>query len=118
MRILLVDDTQFARTVERNLLIKLGHDIVGEASNGLEALDLYKVHRPDLVITDINMPVMDGIETIEKIIEFDTYAKIIVCSIMGQPAYIKKAIMAGAIDFIVKPFESDKFNEVINKICC
>lgn len=116
MRIILVDDTQFARTIERNLLTNLGHEIVGEARDGLEALKRYKALRPDLVLMDINMPNMDGIESIEQIIDFDPMAKIVVCSIMGQPAYIKKAIMAGAVDFIIKPFDADKFNEIINKI--
>lgn len=115
-KILIVDDAQLMRVRLRKLMQKANYEVVGEAKNGLEAFQYYKKHAPDLVIMDITMPVMNGIEAIQKIIAYDSLAKIIVCSAMGQRNVVLKAIESGAKDFIVKPFNEEQVLETIQKI--
>ena len=115
MRILVVDDAMFMKKMLEGILTKHGHTIVGEASNGREALNEYKKHNPDLVTMDITMPEVDGIEGVKLIKAFDKDANIIMCSAMGQQAMVIDAIQAGAKDFIVKPFDPDKIIECIAK---
>ncbi|MDC3415015.1 response regulator [Aquibacillus sp. 3ASR75-11] len=102
------------------ILIRGGHEIVGEAENGNQALSLYNDVKPELVIMDITMPVMNGIETLSKIKEHDKSAKIIMCSAVGQKKLVVEAIEKGAKDFIVKPFDElrvlDAINRVIGKV--
>lgn len=114
--ILLVDDAAFMRMMIKDILTKDGFDILGEAENGAIAVDKYKELSPDLVIMDITMPEMDGIEAVKAIKEINPDAKIIMCSAMGQQAMVIEAIQAGAKDFIVKPFQADRVLEAVKKV--
>ena len=113
--ILISDDAAFMRMMIKYILTKNGFNVVGEAENGLVAVDKYKELQPDLVLMDITMPEMDGIQALKKIREFDSAAKVVMCSAMGQQAMVIEAIQSGAKDFIVKPFQADRVIEAVNK---
>ena len=115
-KVLIVDDAAFMRMMIKDILQKNGIEVVGEASNGIEAVNLYKKERPDVVTMDITMPDMDGIEAVKEIKVFDPSAKIIMCSAMGQQSMVMDAIKSGAKDFIVKPFQADRVLEAIRKV--
>ncbi|WP_054958678.1 response regulator [Paenibacillus dakarensis] len=114
-RILIVDDAAFMRMMIRDILTKNGFEVVGEAQDGAQAIEKFKEVRPDLITMDITMPEMDGIAALKEIKKVDPNAKVIMCSAMGQQAMVIDAIQAGAKDFIVKPFQSDRVIEAINK---
>ncbi|WP_156289074.1 response regulator [Oceanobacillus salinisoli] len=114
-QILIVDDAAFMRMMIKDILTKNGFEVVGEASDGAEAVEQYKELTPDLVTMDITMPEMDGITALKQIREINSEAKIIMCSAMGQQAMVIDAIQAGAKDFIVKPFQADRVIEAIQK---
>jgi two-component system chemotaxis response regulator CheY len=114
-RILIVDDAAFMRMMIKEILTKNGFVVVGEASDGVQAVDKYKELKPDLVTMDITMPEMDGIQALKEIRKLDNAAKVIMCSAMGQQAMVIDAIQAGARDFIVKPFQADRVIEAIRK---
>jgi two-component system, chemotaxis family, chemotaxis protein CheY len=114
-KILIVDDAAFMRMMIKDILTKNGFDVVGEAADGSQAVDKYKELKPDLVTMDITMPEKDGIAALKEIKGFDSGAKIIMCSAMGQQAMVIDAIQAGAKDFIVKPFQADRVIEAIQK---
>jgi two-component system chemotaxis response regulator CheY len=114
-RVLIVDDAAFMRMMIKDILEKNRYEVVGEASNGIKAVELYKSERPDVVTMDITMPDMDGIEAVKAIKAFDPSAKIIMCSAMGQQTMVMDAIRSGARDFIVKPFQADRVLEAIRK---
>lgn len=115
-KILIVDDAAFMRMMIKDILEKNGFEVVGEANNGIKAVELYKKETPDVVTMDITMPDMDGIEAVKAIKEFDPAAKIIMCSAMGQQTMVMDAIKAGAKDFIVKPFQPDRVIEAVTKV--
>jgi two-component system, chemotaxis family, chemotaxis protein CheY len=115
-RVLIVDDAAFMRMMIKDILEKNGFQVIGEANNGLKAVELYKKERPDVVTMDITMPDMDGIEAVKAIKAFDPEAKVIMCSAMGQQTMVMDAIRAGARDFIVKPFQPDRVLEAIKKV--
>lgn len=115
-KVLIVDDAAFMRMMIKDILEKNGFEVVGEASNGIVAVELYKKEKPDVVTMDITMPDMDGIEAVKAIKEFDPAAKVIMCSAMGQQSMVMDAIKSGAKDFIVKPFQADRVLEAINKV--
>lgn len=114
--ILIVDDASFMRMMIKDILTKNGFTILGEAENGLKAIEKYKELNPDLVIMDITMPEMDGIQAVKEIKKTNSNAKIIMCSAMGQQAMVIEAIQAGAKDFIVKPFQADRVVEAVKKV--
>ncbi|HHV71313.1 MAG TPA: response regulator [Clostridia bacterium] len=114
-RVLVVDDAAFMRMMVKDILTKNGYEIVGEAENGLVAIEKYKETNPDLVTMDITMPEMDGITAVKEIKKIDPNANIIMCSAMGQQAMVIDAIQAGAKDFIVKPFQPDRVIEAVRK---
>ncbi len=114
-RILVVDDAAFMRMMIKDILVKNGYQVVGEAADGMQAIEKFKELRPDLVTMDITMPEMDGIQALKEIRKIDPNAKIIMCSAMGQQAMVIDAIQAGAKDFIVKPFQADRVIEAIKK---
>ena len=114
-RFLLCDDSAFMRMMLRRILEQAGHEIVGEASNGKEAVQQFRKCKPDLVTMDITMPIMDGIEAVRLIIQQELQARIIMVTAMGQNDIIMSALSAGASDFIVKPFEVRQVVEVVNK---
>ncbi len=114
-KVMIVDDAAFMRLNLKNIL-KEEYEIVGEAQNGKEAVEMYQELEPDIVTMDITMPVMDGLEAIKAIKDIDSSAQIIVCSAMGQQKMIIEAIEAGAKDFIVKPFKEGRVIEAIRKL--
>jgi two-component system chemotaxis response regulator CheY len=115
-RVMVVDDAAFMRMMIKDILTKNGYEIVGEAENGLKAVERYKELQPDLVIMDITMPEMDGIQAVKEIKKINPDAKIMMCSAMGQQAMVIESIQAGARDFVVKPFQSDRVIEAVQKI--
>jgi two-component system chemotaxis response regulator CheY len=114
-KVLIVDDAAFMRMMIKEILTKNGYSVVGEASDGAQAVEKYKELGPDLVTMDITMPEMDGITALKEIKKFDPNARVIMCSAMGQQAMVIDAIQAGAKDFIVKPFQADRVIEAIKK---
>ncbi|RKX45990.1 MAG: two-component system response regulator [Thermotogae bacterium] len=115
-KVLIVDDAAFMRMLLKDIITKAGYEVVGEAGNGVEAVQKYKELKPDMVTMDITMPQMDGIQAIKEIKKIDPDAKIIVCSAMGQQAMVVEAIQAGAKDFIVKPFQHSRVVEALTKV--
>jgi len=115
-KILVCDDAEFMRTLIKDVLVKGGYEIAGEAVNGLEAVEKYKALKPDLVTMDIVMPVKSGIDALKEIVAYDPKAKVVMCSALGQEILVMDAIEAGAKDFIVKPFTEENVLEVIGKV--
>lgn len=113
--ILVVDDASFMRMMIKDILTKNGFTVAGEAENGQKAIEKYKELTPELVIMDITMPEMDGIQAVKEIKKINSSAKIIMCSAMGQQAMVIEAIQAGAKDFIVKPFQADRVVDAVKK---
>ena len=114
--ILISDDAAFMRMMIKDILTKNGYNVVGEAENGARAVEKYNELKPDLVLMDITMPEMDGIQALKKIKETDPSALVIMCSAMGQQAMVIESIQAGAKDFIVKPFQADRVIEAVKKV--
>jgi two-component system chemotaxis response regulator CheY len=112
---MVVDDAAFLRAMLKDILVNGGHEVVFEATNGLEAVERYKALRPDLVTMDITMPIMEGVEAVRAIRKLDPEANIVMCSAMGQRNLIIDAIQSGAKDFIMKPFQSNRVLEAIEK---
>ena len=115
-KILIVDDAAFMRMMIKDILTKNGFEVAGEAENGLRAIERYKELSPDLVLMDITMPEMDGIQALKNIKASDSGAKVIMCSAMGQQAMVIESIQAGAKDFIVKPFQAERVLEAVKKV--
>ena len=113
--VLICDDAAFMRVMIQDILTKNGYEVVGEAENGIKAVEKYTETKPDLVMMDITMPEMDGIQALKKIKEADPGATIIMCSAMGQQAMVIESIQSGAKDFIVKPFQADRVLEAVKK---
>ena len=114
--ILICDDAAFMRMMIKDILTKNGYNIAGEAENGKVAVDKYVETKPDLVMMDITMPEMDGIQALKNIKAADSSAKVIMCSAMGQQAMVIESIQAGAKDFIVKPFQAERVLEAVKKV--
>ncbi len=104
------------RMMIKDILSKNGYNVAGEAENGLKAVEKYKEINPDLVLMDITMPEMDGIQALKEIKKQDAGALVIMCSAMGQQAMVIESIQAGAKDFIVKPFQADRVLEAVKKV--
>lgn len=114
--ILICDDAAFMRMMIKDILTKNGYNVAGEAENGVKAVEKYKELSPDLVLMDITMPEMDGIQALKEIKAADSNACVIMCSAMGQQAMVIESIQAGAKDFIVKPFQADRVLEAVKKV--
>lgn len=114
-RILIVDDAMFMRIVLRRILEQGGYEVVGEAANGIEAIEKYKELKPDLVTMDITMPDMTGMAAVKVIKEMDSNAKVIMCSAMGQNAMVVEALKNGALDFIIKPLQASAVLEALRR---
>lgn len=114
--ILICDDAAFMRMMIRDILTKNGYNVVGEAENGARAVEKYSEVSPDLVLMDITMPEMDGIQALKAIRAKDPNAKVIMCSAMGQQAMVIESIQSGAKDFIVKPFQADRVIDAVKKV--
>lgn len=115
-KVLVTDDAAFMRMQLKDILTKLGHEIVGEAENGQVAVEKYKELKPDLVTMDITMPELDGVGAVKEIKKLDANAIVIMCSAMGQQGMVVEAIQSGAKDFIVKPFTADRIQEALTKV--
>ena len=113
--ILICDDAACMRMMIKDILTKNGYNVVGEAENGLKAVEKYQETKPDLVLMDITMPEMDGIQALKKIKQADPNASVVMCSAMGQQAMVIESIQSGARDFIVKPFQPDRVLEAVKK---
>jgi len=115
-KILITDDALFMRVTLKNILVANGYEVAAEAANGQEAVDKYAAVKPDLVLMDITMPIMDGISACKAIKTSDPAANVIMCTAMGQKNMVIEAIQAGAKDFIVKPFQPDRVLDSIKKL--
>ena len=114
-RVLVVDDAAFMRKMVSDALVKGGHEVVGEAGNGLEAVAQFSELRPEVTTLDITMPEKDGITALREIIELDPAARVIMCSALGQESKVLESIKLGAKDFVVKPFQADRVIDAVGK---
>lgn len=114
--IMICDDAAFMRMMLKDILTKNGYDVVAEAVDGCDAVKKYGKCAPDLVLMDIAMPEMDGLQALKEIKKADPAARVIMCSAMGQQAMVTEAIQAGAKDFIVKPFQASRVLEAVRKV--
>ncbi|HET7621068.1 MAG TPA: response regulator [Gemmatimonadaceae bacterium] len=114
--VLVCDDAVFMRTLLSDILSQSGFEVIGEAETGVQAIERYKQLRPDLVTMDIVMPDMGGIDAVREITKFDSEARILMCSAMGQQALVVEAIQAGAKDFVVKPFQPSRVLEAVQRV--
>lgn len=115
-KILIIDDTAFMRLAIKTMLEENGFDIIGEAENGEVGLIKYKETKPDIVTMDITMPVMDGIQSLKAILQYDPKAKVVMVSAMGQESMVKEAVMNGAKSFIIKPFKEEHVVKTLTQI--
>ena len=115
-RILVADDASFMRQMIREIVEAEGHEVVAEASDGVEAIDMFRTHHPELVTMDIVMPRRSGIDAVKGILEIDAGANVVMCSALGQETLVTEALQAGAKDFIVKPFKPDSVIKTIQQV--
>ena len=115
-KILVVDDAAFMRMMLKNILNANGHEVIGEAADGLQSMEQYEQLKPDLVTMDIVMPQMNGIDATKMIVQSYPEAKVIMCTAVGQQAKVLEAMKAGAKGYIVKPFQAPKVLDEINKV--
>lgn len=115
-KILIVDDSAIIRRSLAAIIRNGGHEVIGEALNGLQAMIEYENHRPDLVTMDINMPLRDGLEALSVILRKYPKAKVIIISDVNQKDKVFEAIKLGAKNYIIKPFEEEKVINIVNKV--
>ena len=115
-RVLLIDDASLMRNLLRHIFTNKGCEICAEAADGESGIELYKKFRPDLVVCDVSMIGMDGMECMRRIIEFDPQAKVVVCTSQGRECFENGAKHIGAIDYIVKPISAKDVERVISKV--
>ena len=111
--VLVVDDSIFIRKTLRGLIEGLGYTVVSEAVNGLEGVEAYKRYHPDLVTLDITMPVMEGLEALRQILEYDPAAKVIMVTAAGQQSKVIEALKQGAKKFVMKPFDPEEIKKTL-----
>ncbi len=114
-RTLVADDASFMREMIKEIVEPEGFEVIAEAGDGQDAVEMFKEHSPDIVTMDIVMPKKSGIEAVKNIIALDPGAKIVMCSALGQEALVMEALKAGAKDFIVKPFKPDAVVTTLRK---
>jgi two-component system chemotaxis response regulator CheY len=114
-RVLVVDDAAFMRKMVTDALTKGGHEVVGEAGNGVEAIARFQELKPDLMTLDITMPEKDGLAALAEIVAADPSARVVMCSALGQESKVLEAIKLGAKDFVVKPFQPARVIEAVGK---
>lgn len=115
-KILIVDDSAFVRMMLKDILSREGHEIAGEAANATEGVAKYSSLKPDLVLMDIVMPGMDGVEAVRQIMKENPDAAVLMVSALGQEAMVKEALEAGAKDFVTKPLKKDILLEAVSKV--
>jgi len=115
-RVLVADDASFMRQMIREIVEAEGHEVVGEASDGDEAVEEFKRLHPDVVTMDIVMPRRSGIDAVKGIMKLDATACVVMCSALGQESLVQEALQAGAKDFIVKPFKPESVVSTIAKV--
>jgi two-component system, chemotaxis family, chemotaxis protein CheY len=116
IRVLIADDALFMRNMIKDVFSGEDFLVVGEAANGVEAVERYRELKPDITTMDIVMPQKSGIEAVRDIVKLDRNARIVMCSALGQESLVMEAIEAGAADFIVKPFKPEKVLEIVRKV--
>jgi two-component system, chemotaxis family, chemotaxis protein CheY len=114
-RVLVVDDAAFMRKMVTDALTKGGHEVIGEAGNGAEAVARFQELRPEVMTLDITMPEKDGLEALREIISLDPTARVIMCSALGQESKVLESVKLGAKDFVVKPFQPDRVIAAVEK---
>jgi two-component system, chemotaxis family, chemotaxis protein CheY len=114
-RILIVDDAVFMRKMVKDALSAAGHEVVGEAVNGVEAVARFQELKPDVMTLDITMPEKDGLAALADIIGSDPSARVVMCSALGQETKVVQALKLGAKDFVVKPFQTDRVVDAVGK---
>ncbi|MBU8869471.1 MAG: response regulator [Gemmatimonadales bacterium] len=114
--VLIVDDAEFMRVMLREILEDMGLAVIGEASNGIEAIEEFQRSRPNLVLMDITMPKMDGIDALDSIIKKDPNALVVMITALGQKDQVLMAIKAGARDFIIKPFDQERVQDTLTRL--
>ena len=115
-RILVADDASFMRQMIREIVEAEGYEVCGEASDGIEAVELFKELHPDICTMDIVMPRRSGIDAVRAVVELDPSARIVMCSALGQETLVTEAMQAGAKDFIVKPFKPDSVLSTLKRV--
>ncbi|MBV7276952.1 response regulator [Clostridium thailandense] len=115
-KVLVVDDAAFMRLSLRTMLERNGYEVIGEAVNGLDAIQKYATLKPEIVTMDITMPDMDGVQALEQIKKLNSNAVVIIISALGQETMVKKAIMLGAKGFIVKPYKEEHLIKALSKL--
>ncbi len=115
-RILVADDASFMRQMIREIIETEGHEVIAEASDGVEAVEAYREHQPDLVMMDIVMPRRSGIDALKGLVQMDSSVCVVMCSALGQESLVTEALQAGAKDFIVKPFKPEMVASTIRKV--
>ena len=113
--VLIVDDAALMRQMLGDMLADTDFEVIGEATHGAEAIAKYAALKPDLVLMDIMMPDMSGLDAVKEIVAADSQARIVICSVLGQQDMVMEALRAGARDFIVKPFSADKVREALQR---
>ena len=114
-KILIADDSAYMRSILKDLLLRNGYDVIGEAASGKEVLGLYRKLKPDVVAMDIMMPEMSGIQALKEIKENYPEARVVMSAAMGQQHLVVEAIRAGAADFFIKPVQAERVVEAIDK---
>ncbi len=115
-RVLIADDASFMRQMIREIIEEEGYEVVGEATNGIEAVEQFTALSPDLVTMDIVMPKCSGIDACKDILKEDPAARVVMCSALGQETLVMEALQAGARDFIVKPFKPENVIATLEKV--
>ncbi len=114
--VIIADDADFMRAMLKDILGDLDLEVVGEAGDGRQALELYRRHRPDLVALDITMPAMDGVTALRRILAEDPDARVIMITALGQKDKVLESIQAGACDFVVKPFDQERVQATVARV--
>lgn len=112
-QILIVDDLPFMRKVLSDMLVDLGHEVVGQGVDGIHGYQLYQELEPDLVFLDIVMPRLDGLSTLERILDYNREAKVIMCSALNDRGTVMRAMRRGALDYVVKPIRRERVASVV-----
>ena len=111
---MIVDDSRFSRNVLRDILVNEGFDVVGEAKDGLEAVELAAKLKPEFIFLDVEMPKLDGLGALPQLLSNDPGVNIIMCTALGQKKIIIEATKAGAKDYVIKPYRKENIVDLLN----